>query len=518
MSFINGLLDTAKHLPGVANMLNKVASNKLAAATQSRPHSYSLWSPLDKLGAAPSDYLTWHTVTDKNFFDLHLPPARAEYVSQLPNNAPTKDFPFGEITTLFERKSGLKQGRSSVFFMFFAQWFTDGFFRSSHIDPRQTTSNHNIDLAQIYGYNEAVALLLRSKHGGKLQSQFIDGEEYPDALGEFDNDGNWQVKERYQTLPYIEDSQWQEQIFGHLNDQQKSHLYATGLERGNTMVGHMAISTLFLREHNNLCDELSQAYPSWDDDRLFHTARIINTVILMKLVIEDYVNHIAGLDVLIMDPTFAEEQRWYRTPWIAAEFNLLYRWHGLVPDYLLMEQGQESLTDNFELLKDRGLSAILAAASKQPAGQISLDNVPSFLLPAEMAMINKGREWCLQPYNVYREKFGLKALTSFEQLTDDREITSKLQSLYGHIDKLELTVGLFAEDGGSKLTGELQTAMVAYDALTQIYTNPLLAKENYTERHFTPVGMKRINATHSFQDLADRNLVGQPQVHVARKA
>lgn len=518
MSFINGLLDTAKHIPGVAGMINKVASNKLAAATNARPHSFSLWSPLDKPDAAPSDYLTWHTVTDKNFFDLHLPPARAEYVSQLPSNAPTQDFPFGEITALFERKNGIKEGRSSVFFMFFAQWFTDGFFRSSHIDPRQTTSNHNIDLAQIYGYNEAVSLMLRSKQGGKLQSQWIDGEEYPDYLGELDSDGNWQVKARYQALPYIADEQWQEQIFGHLSNQQKAQLFATGLERGNAIVGHMAISTLFLREHNNICDELAQAYPSWDDDRLFHTARIINTVILMKLVIEDYVNHIAGLDVLIMDPSFAEEQQWYRAPWIAAEFNLLYRWHGLVPDHLSIAKQQQSLTENYGLLTERGLSAILEAASAQTAGQISLDNVPSFLMPAEMAMINKGREWSLQPYNVYREKFGLKALTSFEQLTDDKAITQKLETLYGHIDKLELTVGLFAEDGGSRLTGDLQTAMVAYDALTQIYTNPLLAKENYTERHFTPVGMKRINATHSFQDLADRNLVGQPRVQVARSA
>ena len=39
-------------------------------------------------------------------------------------------------------------------------------------------------------------------------------------------------------------------------EEQKAKLFATGLERGNSIVGHMVMSTLFLREHNNICDEL----------------------------------------------------------------------------------------------------------------------------------------------------------------------------------------------------------------------------------------------------------------------
>jgi len=138
-------------------------------------------------------------------------------------------------------------------------------------------------------------------------------------------------------------------------------------------------------------------------------------------------------------------------------------------------------------------------------------------MPAEQAMINKGREWRLQSFNNYREKFGLSKLTSFEQLTDNTNLQKELKRLYGDIDNLELTVGLFAEDGGITLTGDLQTAMVAYDALTQIYTNPLLANENFTDAHFTACGMERINKTHSFQDLANRNTNEQVTVSVKRQ-
>jgi len=516
MSLLNNLLSTAAKIPGVAGILNKYVSNKLASVTAPRPNSFSLWSPLGKTGAPPSDYLTWHTVTDKKYFDLHLGPADEAFIKSLPSNANTNEHPFGEVTDLFKRKGGMREGRSSVFFMFFAQWFTDGFFRSSHVDFRQTTSNHNIDLAQIYGANEEVALLLRAKKGGKLSSQLINGEEYPDSLGEFDGNGTWQVKERYKKLPYIEDKEWMASIFGGLDDSQKTHLYATGLERGNTIVGHMVMSTLFLREHNNICDELAKRNTDWDDDRLFHTARIINTVILMKLVIEDYVNHIAGINILRMTPSFVEKQKWYRTPWIAGEFNLLYRWHGLVPDTFKVAGKDESFTKNFDLLSKSGLSNLMHAATTQVAGKITLDNVPEFMMPAEQAMINKARDWRLRSFNEYREQFGLKRLTSFDQLTDDTDLQSRLKKLYNHIDNLELTVGLFAEDGGSTLTGELQTSMVAYDALTQIYTNPLLAKINYTDKHFTTYGMERINATKTFQNLVDRNTTQKVNVSVKR--
>lgn len=422
MSSLNSVFSFISKFPGVASAANKIASNQLASATSARPHSYSLWSPLNDDDSPPCHYLTWHTVTDKNYFDLHLGPADELYIDDLPSNEGTDEFPFGEITALFERKGGLKESRSSVFFMFVAQWFTDGFFRSSHVDFRQTTSNHNIDLAQIYGPNEAVALMLRSEEGGKLTSQKIDGEEYPDYLGELNENGIWQVKGRYQDLPYVADKEWMNTLFGDLSDDQKSHLFATGLERGNAIVGHMVMSTLFLREHNSICDDLAEQNPDWDDDRLFHTARIINTVILMKLIIEDYVNHIAGLDILRMDPSFAEKKKWYRAPWIAAEFNLLYRWHGLVPDTFKIGNRDESFVRNFDLLAKEGLSSLMQAATRQVAGEISLDNVPGFLMPAEQAMIDKGRNWRLRSFNEYRVQFGLERLTTFDELTEDNDL------------------------------------------------------------------------------------------------
>ena len=43
------------------------------------------------------------------------------------------------------------------------------------------------------------------------------------------------------------------------------------------------LHTLFAREHNAICDRLQEAYPSWDDNRLFNVARLINAAVMAKI-------------------------------------------------------------------------------------------------------------------------------------------------------------------------------------------------------------------------------------------
>ena len=61
----------------------------------------------------------------------------------------------------------------------------------------------------------------------------------------------------------------------------------TGVEdagfRRNWWVGLTMLHTLFVREHNAICDMLHEAYPSWDDNRLFNVARLINAAVMAKI-------------------------------------------------------------------------------------------------------------------------------------------------------------------------------------------------------------------------------------------
>ena len=268
-----------------------------------------------------------------------------------------------------------------------------------------------------------------------------------------------------------------------------------------------------MREHNRICQELSSLHDlDWkdDDERLFQTARMINTCLLLKLTIEDYINHIAGDSLFRLDTSFAEGQRWYRTNWIALEFNLLYRWHGLVPDQLIVNDVIVKASFyrwNNELLEAQGLASIISNASAQAAGRISLENNPVFLMGSEYQTIKMGRDFRLQSYNDYRQNFGLAKPKDFTELTRNSSLRQKLETLYGDIDKLELVVGLFAEEPQpGALFGSLMLTMVAYDAFTQIYTNPLLSTAIYTADTLTAYGLELISTTSSIDTLVRRNL------------
>jgi prostaglandin-endoperoxide synthase 2 len=308
-------------------------------------------------------------------------------------------------------------------------------------------------------------------------------------------------------------------ILGSTPDERKDSVFAVGLEHGNSTIGNTLLNTLFLREHNRVAGVLASEYPGWDDDRIFETTRMIMTVILLKLVVEEYIRHIGPFDFAIETvPFIADEERWNRPNWIAIEFNLLYRWHPLVPDSI--GEGPEALTwkeflNNNPLVISRGLESLVAQCSQERAGKIGLFNTPEFLVDRtipdhpslEERTIALMRQARLRSFNDYRESYGLKRLKSFAELTSDATVRGRLEALYGDdIENLEWYVGIFAEDYPDYLMmGELLTTMVANDAFTQALTNPLLSRNVFNETTFSAAGMKIINETSSLKQILTRN-------------
>ena len=214
----------------------------------------------------------------------------------------------------------------------------------------------------------------------------------------------------------------------------------------------------------------------------------------------------------------ADGASWNRSNWCATEFNLLYRWHSLVPDTVRVG-GQEldagDIRNNDPLVLREGVEALLTGASTSRAGRIGLGNTPAFLVDSPgaalpsleqrtVALMRKAR---LRSYNDYRERFGLRRLRDFDDLTADGALLARLRDLYGSIDRLEWSVGIFAEDYPDQaLVGDLLTAMVGYDAVTQALTNPLLARQVYDASTFSALGLGIIETTPSLQQVVDRNV------------
>src|SRR5262249_5887783 len=160
----------------------------------------------------------------------------------------------------------------------------------------------------------------------------IDGEEYPEFLFEPRKKGGPLVfKKEFEGLfdpAFITDT-----ILRGASEEQKDTFFAVGLEHGNGTIGNTTMNIVWLRAHNRLAGILPKENPAWDDERVFQTARNIAIVLILKLVVEEYIMHIGPFDFpLEVVPFIADEERWNRTNWCAIEFNLLYRWHALVPD------------------------------------------------------------------------------------------------------------------------------------------------------------------------------------------
>ncbi|MGP0068416.1 MAG: peroxidase family protein [Isosphaeraceae bacterium] len=487
-----------------------------------RPYALSMCAPKptpENPHPAPYYYTSWDSLTDRTYTGRHLPPKDISGGTPLPDAK--------EVAQLFKRDKGkeTESPKSTLLFSYFAQWFTDGFLRTVYepvegwppiVGTGRNTSNHDIDLTPLYGVNKEITEAIRAKVGGRLKSQMINGEEYAPF---YFQDG--QAPPEFHALPEMAGLKMWQRLHADWFEKNKGTLFAFGGERSNTQTGFAMFNTLFLREHNRVAGELAKENPTWDDERLFQTARNVMIVLLMKIVIEEYINHIAPYYFRFrVDPPIVGENRWYRQNWMTLEFNLLYRWHGLTPTMVNLPGGkpvpcEETVLNNTELLRN-GLGAMFEAASKQPAGDIGLFNTPDFLLWVEQVAIQMGRDMQLASYNDYREAFGFPRVTDFNQISGDPKRQYRLKELYGDVDRIEFYVGLFAEDVRTNSTvSTLIGRMVGIDAFSQALTNPLLAPNIFNTDTFSNYGMNVILETKSISDILHRNVPDPERPYIA---
>ncbi len=510
------MIDPLGKLPGFRRLASELVIDHYATAALPRPRPLTMQAP----------YTTWAGLTDRTWTGRHLPPVEDQ--SELPAAA--------DVVELFRRKSFQPSTDTSVMFMFFAQWFTDSFLRTSRADPRRNTSNHEIDLCQIYGLSEVQTQLLRAHTGGRLKTQLVDGAgdqpaaEYPVFLFEPRQPGEpLRVKDEFAGLH--DDRFLIDVILAGATAEAADAVFAVGLEHGNATLGQTVMNVVFFREHNRIAGRLADAYPAWDDDRLFETARNIMIVLTLKLVVEEYIRHIAPFDFPVeLVQGIADGARWNRSNWCAVEFDLLYRWHPLAPDEVPgnpeageLTLGPAQFINNNPLVLARGVEALMAQCSRARAGRIGLHNTPWYLTDrstpdrpsVEERTVALMRTAQLASFNDYRRAFSLPKLESFEELTTDAATLVELRRMYPTIDDVEWYVGVFAEDYPDYCRmGELLTTMVAHDAFTQALTNPLLGKRVYTAATFSPVGMQILETTGSLGEIVARNAVDPEAVSV----
>jgi prostaglandin-endoperoxide synthase 2 len=162
---------------------------------------------------------------------------------------------------------------------------------------------------------------------------------------------------------------------------------------------------------------------------------------------------------------------------------------------------------NTDILVERGLGACFEDASRQRAGRVGLFNSPPEVWDAELASVEQARAVNLRSYNEYRRLARFPRARRFEDVSSDPRVQAGLRDVYGEVDRVELYPGLFAEDvRRNAVLPSLIGRLVAIDAFSQAFTNPLLAPRVFTPETFSPLGWELIRTTRTLSDLVHRNI------------
>ena len=113
------------------------------------------------------------------------------------------------------------------------------------------------------------------------------------------------------------------------------------------------------------------------------------------------------------------------------------------------------------MIREGGIEPLIRGMMVQKAQEVDLkfsDSVRNFLfgtntMGLDLVAINiqRGRDHGLPDYNTVREGVGLPKRKSFAEITPDKMMQEKLQSVYSSVDDVDLWIGGLAEphvDGG----------------------------------------------------------------------
>ena len=304
-----------------------------------------------------------------------------------------------------------------------------------------------IDASAVYGSSEERATWLRSFEGGKLRMSEGHLLPYNTLSGEFFDTIDGGAPEMAMANPNFE--KW----------------FVAGDVRANENPLLTSLHTVFAREHNRLCDVISDQNQSWNDEEIYQHARKLVGGYMEAIVYEEWLPTL-GIEI----PTYTGYDN-NVNPGIMNVFSTAaYRYgHTVINSTILrmdddgntMPEGNLLLRDAFfnpdVVGKDGGVDPLIRGMATQIEQDFDckmIDELRNFLfgppgaggLDLAAMNINRGRERGLPDYNSIRLDMGLGRVESFETLTSNPWFNQIVESVYGDIDEVDPWVGFLAED------------------------------------------------------------------------
>lgn len=319
----------------------------------------------------------------------------------------------------------------------------------------------------------------------------------------------------------------------------------------NWWVGLAMLHTVFVREHNAICDHLKQHNPNWDDGQLFNVARLVNAAVMAKIHSIEWTPAILPNKSL----TMGLNSNWYglltykfrkaADRKTVADFNVenpemgglvgnkinkhgqpfglteefveVYRLHSLLPEALELKRFDTGETiEQLPFATGRqagspkvtarvGMANLFYSFGNQHPGSLELNNFPRFMqelsVPGnpmfDMGAIDilRARERGVPRYNEFRRQLGLNPIRTFDDLTPDKDAVARIEEVYGDdVESLDLLIGTLAE--GHRPTnfgfGETMFQIFILNASRRLQADRFFT-DDYREEVYTKEGLQWVD-------------------------
>jgi peroxidase len=321
-------------------------------------------------------------------------------------------------------------------------------------------------------------------------------------------------------------------------------LFLAGDVRANEQIALTCIHTLFMREHNRLCDEIAENNQKLSDEEIYQMARKIVGAFVQHITYDGFLPLLLGQGAIPAYHGYNPQVN----PGIATEFaTAAYRFgHSMLSPNLLLANGsgKPSLTP-FKIFPPRMMQAdkagnlsslalqscffnpalitgeydidtFLKGLALQQAQELDnkvVDAVRNFLFGQPGAggfdlvslNIQRGRDHGLPDYNSVRKAYQSTPKASFSKVTSNFKIQGQLAEAYkGDVNNMDLWVAGLAEDHvpGAMVGETFRTILI--DQFTRLRDGDRFWYQNDPFFTSNPALMKQVENT-QLSDIIKRN-------------
>ncbi len=304
-----------------------------------------------------------------------------------------------------------------------------------------------LDASAVYGSDTHRSSWLRSFSDGKLKTSAGNLLPWNTFSGEFGSDVD-------PTAPEMADDVGM-----------APKLFVAGDIRANEQPLLLACHTVFVREHNRLCEEIILNHPNWTDEQIYQEARrwvgaffqsiVFNEwLVALGVQLQPYAGYDSSLDASIQN-VFASAAFRLGHTLINGTINRTDANGNTIPEgNLTLAQGffNPSVIQNF------GLDPYFQGMGSQVEQSFDckiVDEVRNFLfgppgaggLDLASININRGRERGLPNLNSIRFELGLTPYSSFSEIHSDPQLVQDIENAYeSNIDEIDAWVGMLSEE------------------------------------------------------------------------